>query len=109
MDDLLPTAFLLLFLGAFLFTWLDWRKRMKRVGGPIEPSWECPHCGIVNEADRAVCWSCGAGITGRIVLGIPPGTSETWRCGRCGAWNATSRRSCWSCANVPSKAPKRSA
>ena len=110
MDDLLPTALLFLFLGLFVFSWLDWHVRMRKVGPMEGPSWDCPHCGITNEAERAVCWSCSAATSG---LGVwsrdySP-AADTWRCGRCGAWNGSARGSCWSCSNRPMKQPKRDA
>jgi len=107
-DDLLPTALLFLFLGTFLFTWLDWKMRVRKMGGLVDSSWDCPGCGLVNEAEMSVCWSCDAAITGRgPFAGLGPSSVETWKCRRCGAWNGTARRSCWSCASTPSKQPKR--
>ncbi len=108
MDDLLPTALLLLFLGTLVFTWLDWRVRVRRLGGMVGPSWDCPACGVVNDESVAVCWSCQAAITGRSPFPeLGPASADTWKCHRCGAWNGTARRACWSCANTPSKQPKR--
>ncbi|HEY7589241.1 MAG TPA: hypothetical protein VIB49_10930 [Thermoplasmata archaeon] len=107
MDDLLPTVLLVFFVGIFVYTWLDWKVRERRFGGIAEPSWECPGCGVVNEADRGVCWSCNAAISGRSLFSELGATArDTWRCRRCGAWNGTARKSCWSCANAPTKRPK---
>lgn len=109
-DDLLPTALLFLFLGTFLYTWLDWKMRARKLGDLVGPSWDCPACGVVNEAAMSVCWSCHAAIKGRgLFPELGPASAETWKCGRCGAWNGTARRSCWSCANAPAKQPKRHA
>lgn len=106
-DELLPTALLFLFLGTFAFTWLDWKVRSRKLGGLIDPSWDCPACGVVNEAETTVCWSCNAAITGRgLFQNLGPTSADTWRCRRCGAWNGKARRSCWSCANAPTKRPK---
>ena len=110
MDDLLPTALLFFFLATFAFASLDWRFRRKRLAVLVGPSWDCPHCGVVNEAEAAVCWSCGAAVsTNRYFPGMGPMSADTWRCGHCGAWNGTSRRSCWSCSSTPAKQPKRQA
>lgn len=106
-EDLLPTALLGLFLGVFVFTWVDWKVRARKLGGLVSPSWDCPACGVVNESDRSVCWSCSAAVTGRSLFPeIGPATTDAWRCHRCGAWNGTARKSCWSCANAPTKRPK---
>ncbi len=107
-DDLLPTALLLLFLATFAFTTVDWHFRKRRLGGVIAMSWDCPHCGLVTEADRSVCWDCGAAISmNRFIPDAAPAAAGTWRCRRCGAWNGTSRATCWSCSNAPTKQPKR--
>ena len=108
MDDLLPTALLFLFLATFAFTTVDWHLRRKKLGGTIALSWDCPHCGLVNEAERAVCWGCGAATSaGRFFSGSGATGSDLWRCGRCGAWNGDTRHTCWSCSNAPTKQPKR--
>lgn len=110
MDDLLPTALLFLFLATFAFTTVDWHLRKKRLGGMIAQSWECPHCGLTNEAERTVCWDCGAAISvNRFLPELGPNAADTWRCGRCGAWNGEMRHTCWSCSNAPTKQPKRHA
>lgn len=110
MDDYLPAALLVLFFGVFLSSWIDWHLRMKRLGHLVDPAWDCPACGVINEAERSVCWSCSAAISGRSLFGAEPGLAvETWRCGRCGAWNGDARRSCWACANAPAKQAKRHA
>jgi hypothetical protein len=109
-DDLLPTALLFLFLATFAFTSVDWRLRRKKLGGNVAPSWDCPHCGLVNEADRTICWDCGAAISvNRFFPEMGPMAADTWRCGGCGAWNGATRRTCWSCSNAPTKQPKRQA
>ncbi len=109
MDELLPTALLFLFLATFAFTSVDWHLRKKRLGGSIALSWDCPHCGLVNEAERTVCWDCGAALgTVRFLEGTSR-SPDTWRCGRCGAWNGETRHTCWSCSNAPTKQPKRQA
>ena len=110
MDDLLPTVLLFLFLATFAFASLDWHVRRKRLGGLVGLSWDCPHCGIVNDAEESVCWSCGAAVSrNRYFPEIGAASVDTWRCGRCGAWNGTMRHSCWSCASTPAKQPKRQA
>ena len=106
MDDLLSGAFLLLLVGGVVFAWVDWRLRARKLPKLLGPSWDCPHCGVTNEAELTVCWSCGAAVTR---LSLRPGAapaSDTWQCRQCRAWNSTSRRSCWSCSNIPSKQPK---
>ena len=109
-DDYLPAALLFLFLGIFLSSWIDWHIRMKRLGHLVDPAWDCPACGVVNEAERSVCWSCSAAIGGRNPFARESTLAvDTWRCGRCGAWNGTGRPSCWSCAHAPTKQPKRHA
>ncbi|TLZ73348.1 MAG: hypothetical protein E6K06_03130 [Methanobacteriota archaeon] len=106
MEDLLSGALLLLLVGGAVFAWFDWRMRARKLPQMIGPSWDCPHCGVKNEAELSVCWSCGAGVA-RAYFGRSAGASaETWQCRRCRAWNSTSRRSCWSCANTPAKQPK---
>jgi len=107
-DDFLSGALLLLLVGGVVFTWVDWRIRMRKLPQLVGPSWDCPHCGVVNEADLTVCWSCGAAIARLSLSGVSSG-SDTWQCRQCRAWNSTSRRSCWSCANTPTKQPKRDA
>ena len=110
MDSLLPTALLFLFLATFAFTFVDWRLRQKKLGGNVAPSWDCPHCGVTNEADRSVCWSCSAAISAnRFLPEMGPMAADTWRCRRCGAWNGANRHACWSCSNTPTKQPKRQA
>lgn len=107
MDDLLPTVLLILFMATFVVTWLDWRRRVKRLGGIVGPSWDCPACGVVNEANSTVCWSCSAAINGHgLFQDLGPTSADTWRCRRCGAWNGKARHSCWSCASAPAKRPK---
>jgi hypothetical protein len=109
-DALLPTVLLFLFLATFVFTYVDWQVRRKKLGGTVAPSWDCPHCGVVNEAERSVCWACSAAISAnRFFPEMGPMAADTWRCRRCGAWNGTNRRTCWSCSNAPSKQPKRQA
>jgi len=107
-EDLLPAALLLLLLAGIGFAWADWRLRMRKVPRILGQSWDCPHCGILNEAELTVCWSCGAGIARRSLY---PGlrSPETWQCRQCRSWNSTIRKSCWSCANTPAKQPKRDA
>ncbi len=108
MDSLLPTFLLFLFLATFAFTFADWHRRQKRLGGVVAPSWDCPHCGVVNEAERSICWSCSAAISAnRFFPEASPKASETWRCRHCGAWNGTGRHTCWSCSSAPTKQPKR--
>ncbi len=110
MDDLLPTVLLFFFLATFAFASLEWRIRRRKLGALVGPSWDCPHCGIVNEAADSVCWSCGAAVSmNRYFPEMGPTSTETWRCGHCGAWNGTSRHSCWSCSSTPAKQPKRQA
>lgn len=110
MDDLLPTALLLLFLATFAFTTVDWRLRKRKLGSMVALSWDCPHCGLTNEGERTVCWDCGAAIyANRFFPGAGPAAPETWRCGRCGAWNGETRHTCWSCSSAPTKQPKRNA
>ena len=110
MDSLLPSALLFLFLATFAFTTLDWRLRRKRLGGNVPPSWDCPHGGVTNEADRAVCWSCSAAISAnRFFPEMGPMAADTWRCHHGGAWNGTNRHACWSCSSTPAKQPKRQA
>lgn len=108
MEALLPAALLLLLLVGIGFAWVDWRIRMRKIPRILGPSWDCPHCTIVNEAELTVCWSCGAAIGRRSFY---PGTAspETWQCRGCRSWNATSRKSCWSCASIPQKRPKQDA
>jgi Zn-finger in Ran binding protein and others len=105
-QELLPAALLLLMLVGMAFAWVDWRLRLRKLPKILGPSWDCPHCGIVNEAELNVCWSCGA-VVSRFSLYPGHPNPETWQCRRCRHWNATSRKSCWSCANIPSKQPKR--
>lgn len=108
MEELLPTVLLFWFLATFAFTSVDWHLRKKRLGGTIALSWDCPHCGLTNEAERSVCWDCGAAISAsRFLPEAAPAATDTWRCRRCGAWNGSSRRTCWSCSNAPTKQPKR--
>lgn len=108
-DDFLSGALLVLLVGGVVFAWVDWRIRARKLPRFLGPSWDCPHCGVVNEAELAICWSCGAAIAHHSLYpGIPP-ASETWQCRHCRAWNSTSRRSCWSCSNTPTKQPKRHA
>jgi hypothetical protein len=108
-DSLLPTAILFLILGTFAFTFADWQLRRRKLGGSVAPSWDCPHCGVTNEAERSVCWSCSAAISAnRFLPELGPMAADTWRC-RCGAWNGSNRHSCWSCASTPTKQPKRQA
>ncbi|MCI4371775.1 MAG: hypothetical protein L3J78_03915, partial [Thermoplasmata archaeon] len=105
-EDLLSGALLLLLIGGAVFAWVDWRMRARRLPKYRGPSWDCPHCAVVNEIELDICWSCGAAIARR---GLAPRTgapSETWQCRQCRAWNSTSRRSCWSCSNTPTKQPK---
>ncbi|HEX9340104.1 MAG TPA: zinc finger protein [Thermoplasmata archaeon] len=107
MDDLLSGALLVLLVGGVVFAWVDWHLRARKLPKLLGPAWDCPHCGVVNEAALTVCWSCGAAVTR---LSLRPGAapaSDTWQCRQCRAWNSTSRRSCWSCSNIPSKQPKR--
>ncbi|MGI0148461.1 MAG: zinc finger protein [Thermoplasmata archaeon] len=108
MEDLLPAALLVLLLGGMVFAWVDWRIRARKIPRILGPSWDCPHCGIANEAELTVCWSCGAAIARRSLY---PGLTspETWQCRKCRSWNSTARKSCWSCANTPTKQPKRDA
>ncbi|HWM52285.1 MAG TPA: zinc finger protein [Thermoplasmata archaeon] len=109
MEDLLSGALLVLLVGGAVFAWADWRIRARNLPQIIGPSWDCPHCGVKNEAELGVCWSCGAGIGRYAFSRVHGAASETWQCRQCRAWNSTSRRSCWSCANTPSKQPKRDA
>lgn len=105
----MPAALLVLLLGGMLFGWIDWRRRSKRIPRLLGPFWDCPHCGILNEPDLTVCWSCGAAIARR--SWHPGGTAspETWQCRQCRALNSVSRKSCWSCAQTPVTQPKRDA
>jgi hypothetical protein len=105
-DDLLSASLLFLFLGGTVFSWLDWRRRARRLGPWAGPSWGCPNCSIVNDHDAVICWACGAGIAGRVFHGGRSTPVESWQCGKCRAYNGMSRRSCWSCSNAPAKAPK---
>jgi hypothetical protein len=88
------------------FAWVDWRLRLRKLPKILGPSWDCPHCAIVNEAELSVCWSCGAAVS-RFSLYPGHPNPETWQCRGCRHWNAKSRKSCWSCANSPSTQPKR--
>lgn len=108
MEDLLSAALFLLFVGGVTFSWVDWRRRARKLPARAMLSWSCPNCLIVNEGDRSICWSCGAGVTLNL-FGVGQSHQESWRCPACRAWNGTSRRSCWSCSNVPGEAPKRPA
>jgi uncharacterized protein YfaQ (DUF2300 family) len=106
-EDLLSGALLLLLVGGAVFAWVDWRVRARKLPQVIGPSWDCPHCGVTNEADLSVCWSCGAGIARLPFFAAKGVAADTWQCRQCRAWNSDSRRSCWSCSNTPSKQPKR--
>ncbi len=107
-DTLLLTALFFLFLAAFAWGSVDWQLRRRKLGGIVGPSWDCPHCGVVNEAQRSVCWSCSAAVSvTRFLAETAPVAAGTWRCRRCGAWNGASRPTCWSCSSAPTKQPKR--
>ena len=108
MDDFLTASLFLLFMGGVVFSWVDWRRRMKKLPARAGPSWSCPNCSLVNEGDQSICWSCGAGVSLNL-FGVGPAQGETWRCPTCRSWNGRSRRSCWSCSHVPGEAPKRPA
>ncbi|OGS48301.1 MAG: hypothetical protein A3K68_01105 [Euryarchaeota archaeon RBG_16_68_13] len=109
MDELLSTALLFLFLGGALFSWIDWRRRARSLPAVAGYSWSCPNCTLGNEAERAICWACGAGIAGRVLFPDHAAAVETWQCGTCRAWNGTSRRTCWSCSSLHTAQKKRSA
>ncbi len=109
-DELLPTVLLFFFLATFAFASIDWHFRRRRLGTRVGPSWDCPHCGVNNEAEGSVCWSCGAAVSmNRYFPEMGPSSAETWRCRHCGAWNGTSRHTCWSCSSAPAKQTKRQA
>ncbi len=109
MDGLLPATLLFFFLATFAFASADWYLRRRRLGGIVSPSWDCPHCGVTNEAERNLCWSCDAAVSmNRFFPEMGP-SADAWRCRHCGAWNGMSRHSCWSCSNAPTKQPKRNA
>jgi len=108
-EDILSGVLLLLFLGGMGFSWLDWRRRARKLPSLLGPSWPCPNCNVVNEAELTVCWSCGAAIAGRARFGEPASAPTTWRCTTCHAWNGVNRRSCWSCSTAPTAQKKRSA
>lgn len=109
MDELLSAALLLLFVAGAAFSWLDWRRRVRHLPELVGPTWSCPNCMIVNEADLAICWSCGAGIAGRVLLPERTSSVESWQCPDCRAWNGLSRRTCWSCSAAHTARKKRSA
>ncbi|OGS46029.1 MAG: hypothetical protein A3K66_05745 [Euryarchaeota archaeon RBG_16_67_27] len=98
MDDFLSTALLLLFLGGATFSWLDWRRRARGLPRLEGFTWACPNCSVMNEPDLAICWSCGAGVSGRILLPGRVHEVESWQCDACRAWNGVKRRTCWSCS-----------
>ncbi len=54
MEDLLSGALLLLLVGGAVFAWFDWRMRARKLPQLIGPSWDCPHCGVKNEAELSV-------------------------------------------------------
>ena len=109
MDDLLSGAVLLLLVGGVVFSWVDWRIRSRKLPARVRPSWDCPHCGIVNEADRTICWACQAAIARNSLHAEAGPGSETWQCRQCRAWNGSTRRSCWSCQTAPTSQTKRHA
>src|SRR5437867_10116686 len=103
MEDLLSGALLVLLVGGAVFAWADWRVRARKLPEMVGPSWDCPHCGVKNEAELGVCWSCGAGI-GRYALARVRGSAwETWRCRHGRAWTSTSRGWGGWCASAPGK------
>jgi len=108
-EGLLSGALLLLLVAGAIFAWADWRIRARKIPRFLGPGWDCPHCGVANEVELRVCWSCGAAIGRHSLYPGVAAPAETWQCRKCRAWNSTSRRSCWSCSNTPSKQPKRDA
>jgi len=108
-DDFLSTALLLLFLGGAAFSWLDWRRRARTLPRIDGFTWTCPNCSVLNEPELGICWSCGAGVAGRILFPDRAEAVESWQCGVCRAWNGVKRRTCWSCSTAPDALSKRHA
>jgi len=50
-EDLLSAALFLLFVGGVTFSWVDWRRRARKLPARAMLSWSCPNCLIVNEGD----------------------------------------------------------
>ena len=55
MEDLLSGALLVLLVGGAVFAWADWRVRARKLPQMVGPSWDCPHCGVKNEAELGRC------------------------------------------------------
>ncbi len=78
-DGLLPATLLFFFLATFAFASADWYLRRRRLGGIVSPSWDCPHCGVTNEAERNLCWSCDAAVSmNRFFPEMGP-SADAWR------------------------------
>ncbi len=63
-------------------------------------AWPCLACGVPNELDRDLCWSCGAGYGQDPLYASPIPMERRWLCRSCAVWNGIARTDCWRCGAI---------